>query len=213
MLLPAPVSINGHPNWHIDQRTLEYNGHSINGHSNSTDLRTQWLQNDPNRRVSQKCLLSILSPRLRVRVRMRARRKKIRSFQLFVGKFSFPSGECYMRDVQCERAGCHSERPPSMKPPSCGACRGHPIPNICAKPFGVGWRLCASEQRVGAFEGCRSAHDHFGFAHSCSLPPSPRRGPVDGTDSAPTKSLQARQVGRRGVSDSLKLGLPQRSTT
>ena len=45
-----------------------------------------------------------------------------------------------MRDVQCERAGCHSERPPSMKPPSCGACGGHPIPNICAKPFGVGWR-------------------------------------------------------------------------
>ena len=27
-----------------------------------------------------------------------------------------------MREVQCERAGCHSERPPSMKPPSCGAC-------------------------------------------------------------------------------------------
>ena len=125
----------------------------------------------------------------------------------------FPSGECYMRDVQCERAGCHSERPPSMKPPSCGACGGHPIPNICAKPFGVGWRLCASEQRVGAFEGCRSAHDHFGFAHSCLLPPSPRRGPVDGTDSAPTKSLQARQVGRRGVSDSLKLEKPQHSTT
>ena len=37
---------------------------------------------------------------------------------------------CYMRDVQCERAGCHSERPPSMKSPSCGACGGHPIPNI-----------------------------------------------------------------------------------
>ena len=153
------------------------------------------------------------TPRLRVRVRLRARRKKIQSFQLFVGKFSFPSGECYMRDVQCERAGCHSERPPSMKQPSCGACGGHPIPNICAKPFGVGRRLCASEQRVGAFEGCRSAHDHLGIVHSCSLSPSPRRGPVDGTDSAPTKSLQARQVGRRGVSDSLKLGLPQRSTT
>ena len=30
------------------------------------------------------------TPRLRVRVRMRARRKKIQSFQLFVGKFSFP---------------------------------------------------------------------------------------------------------------------------
>ena len=90
---------------------------------------------------------------------------------------------------------------------------GAPIPNICTKPFGVGWRLCASEQRVGAFEGCRSAHDHLGLVHSCSVPPSPRRGPVDGTDSAPTKSLQARQVGRRGVSDSLKLGLPQRRTT
>ena len=70
-----------------------------------------------------------------------------------------------------------------------------------------------AEQRVGASECCRSAHDHFGFAHSCSLPPSPRRGPVDGTDSAPTKSSQARQAGRRGVSDSLKLGLSQRSTT
>ena len=139
--------------------------------------------------------------------------KRYRAFSFSLGN-SFPSGECYMRDVQCERAGCHSERPPSMKPPSCGACGGHPIPNICAKPFGVGWRLCASEQRVGAFEGCRSAHDHLGIVHSCSLSPSPRRGPVDGTDSAPTKSLQARQVGRRGVlEDSLKLGLPQCSTT
>ena len=56
------------------------------------------------------------------------------------------------------------------------------------------------------FVGCSSAHDHFGFAHSCSLSPSPRRGPVDGINSAPTKSSQARQAGRRGVSDSLKLG-------
>jgi len=61
MTLPAPVSINGHPNRHIDQRTSEFNGYSINGHSNSTDLRSQWSQNDPNRWVSQKCLLSILS--------------------------------------------------------------------------------------------------------------------------------------------------------
>ena len=55
--------------------------------------------------------------------------KRYRAFSFSLGN-SFPSGECYMRDVQCERAGCHSERPPSMKPPSCGACGGHPIPNI-----------------------------------------------------------------------------------
>ena len=106
--------------------------------------------------------------------------KRYRAFSFSLGNSLFPSGECYMRDVQCERAGCHSERPPSMKPPSCGACGGHPIPNICAKPFGVGWRLCASEQRVGAFEGCRSAHDHLGSVHSCSVPPSPRRSQQGG---------------------------------
>ena len=101
----------------------------------------------------------------------------------------------------------------SMKPPSCGACGGHPIPNICVKPFGVGWRLCASEQRDGAFEGCGCVLDHLGMTHSCLLPPSPRRGPVDGTGAGPTKSPQARQVGGRSVSKSLKLGFPQRSTT
>ena len=70
----------------------------------------------------------------------------------------------------------------------------------------LGRRVCRAARR-------RQRDWRLGFSHSCSLSPSPRRGPVDGTDSAPTKSLQARQVGRRGVSDSLKLGLPQRRTT
>ena len=75
-----------------------------------------------------------------------------------------------MRDVQCERAGCHSERPPSMKPPSCGAFGGHPIPNICAKPFGVGGRLCASEQRGLSV----SVHTHrFSGADGTSVAPRP----------------------------------------
>ena len=158
------------------------------------------------------------TPRLRVRVRMRARRKKIQSFQLFVGKFLVPQWRMLHAGCPVRTSWVPQGTPALDEATVVWSVWRSPHPKYLIFEQGRSalagrWRLCASEHRVGAFEGCRSAHDHFGCAHSCSLPPSPRRGPVDGTDSAPTKSSQARQAGRRGVSDSLKLGLSQRSTT